>query len=114
MWGSAVIGLHHANIDSLDKAFKLLAGLTPVVRAHTVEQFAFSEILREKAAQIHPAKKWTIDWSSTGKKNYVSPLLANYFSEYSENDFETHLRTHQTLKLRRPILTWLKQKIKKC
>lgn len=111
MWGSAVIGMKHSNSEVLDEAFDLFCCLSPLVAAHTVEQFALSEVIRIKKMKKFVCKPHVRDWSSTGKKNYATPLLATFFKEHGEQNFETHLRLIPSIRIKRPATVWLNQKI---
>jgi hypothetical protein len=110
MWGSATIGIHHENSQLLLDAFSLFEELSPIVDAHTVEQFALSEISRIGSYSRKNAKKYIGDWSSIGRKNYVTPILDEYFKSYGENDFARHIATFKRIKIRRPLLTLIQQK----
>ena len=110
MWGSATIGIHHENSQLLFDAFSLFEELSPIVDAHTVEQFALSEVSRIGGYCRKNAKKFICDWSSIGRKNYATPILAEYFKSYGENDFARHLATFKQIKIRRPLLTLIQQK----
>ena len=111
MWGSAVIGIKHSNNEILSEAFDLFCCLSPLVAAHTVEQFALSEVIRIKKMKKFACKPYVRDWSSTGKKNYATPVLAAFFEEHGEHNFETHLRLIPSIRIKRPATVWLNQKI---
>lgn len=110
MWGSATIGIHHENSQLLSNAFSLFEILSPIVDAHTVEQFALSEASRIRGYCRKAAKKYIDDWSSIGRKNYATPILAKYFKSHGEHDFTRHLATFKRIKLRRPLSTLIQQK----
>ena len=110
MWGSAVIGINHADLDILTESFDLFSQLAPLVHAHTIEQFALSEVTRMRNMRKIACKQLVADWSSIGKKNYATPVLSKFFNEYGEYDFETHLRQVNTIPIQRPMSVWLKQK----
>lgn len=110
MWGSATIGIHHENSQLLCDAFSLFENLSPIVDAHTVEQFALSEVSRIGGYCRKTAKKYIKDWSSIGRKNYAIPTLAEYFKSHGEHDFTRHLATFKRIKIRRPLFTLIQQK----
>ena len=111
MWGSALIGIHHKNRSLLLDAFELFKKISPRVAAHTCEQFALAETLRLNNKKILAAKPFTANWSSTGRKNFVTPLLAAYFGKYGEKNFQLHLSTFHEIRLIRPLSVLFKQKI---
>ena len=111
MWGSAIIAASRAHIPSLEKAYEIFENLEPIVPTHTVEQFALSEAFRLKNIEISAGKKYTNDWSSIGKKNYATAVLAEFFNEYGENNFSIHLEKWKSIRIKRPIKTLINQKI---
>ena len=110
MWGSATIGIHHENSQLLVDAFSLFEKISPIVDAHTVEQFALSEVSRIGGYCRKSAKKYIKDWSSIGRKDYATPILDEYFKNLGENDFAKHLATFRRIKIQRPFLTLIQQK----
>ena len=110
MWGSAIIGIEHSNSYLLEEAFDLFKLLSPHVKAHTVEQFALAETLRTNEIKPIAAKYFVDHWSSIGKKNYATPLLAEFFATYGEHNFNAHLDCVNQVKIKRPISVLLKQK----
>jgi hypothetical protein len=113
MWGSAMIGLSVDNMSILESAFELFNIVSKEVKAHTIEQFALSEVLRLRGINRTPGKRFVGNWSSTGRKNYVTPLLAEFFSKYGEHDFEAHVNALPKIKIQRPLKVFLTQKIKR-
>lgn len=111
MWGSAIIGINHSNGYLLEEAFDLFELLSSNVNAHTVEQFALSETLRAHDIKPIAAKHLVDHWSSIGKKNYATPLLADFFATYGEHNFNEHLHCVNQIRIKRPISVLLKQKI---
>lgn len=101
------------NVKLMDPAFELFRVLSPHVEAHTVEQFALSECLRMSGLKITEGKRYTNNWSSTGKKNYATPILAKFFEKEGENEFEAHLERWKSIKINRPVYELVKQKIDK-
>lgn len=113
MRNSSIIGLQSENIAILDKAFDLFGKLEPLVDAHTVEQFALSEALRLGGFEVAFGSAFTSDWSSIGRKNYVTPILKQFFGEHGENDFNRHLCNIGSISIRRPLNVLFRQKILK-
>ena len=111
MWGSAIIGIDHSNSYLLEKAFDLFKLLSPHVKAHTIEQFALAETLRAHKIKPLAAKHLVDHWSSIGKKNYATPLLAQFFATYGEHNFNAHLNRVNQIQIKRPLSVLLKQKI---
>ena len=111
MRNSSIIGLHNENIAILDKAFDLFAKLEPLVDAHTVEQFALSEALRLGGFKVAFGSAFTSDWSSIGRKDYVTPILKQFFEEHGENDFNRHLSNIGSISIRRPLNVLFRQKL---
>ena len=111
MWRSSIIGVDHSNGSVLTEAFELFRLLSPHVKAHTVEQFALGETLRNHQINLIEAKHLVGDWSSIGKKNYATPILAEFFKKFGELDFNTHLDNVHKIKIKRPISVFLKQKV---
>lgn len=115
MLNSSIIAMTRRNQRFLTEAWELFKTLEPMVNAHTVEQFSLAETFRTNAMTILFGNKLGVvgNWSSTGRKDHVTPLLDRFFSEYGENDFEKHLKMFSEIKLRRPLATIVKQKISK-
>ena len=111
MWGSAIIGIDHSNVYLLEEALDLFKLLSPHVKAHTVEQFALAETLRAHDIKTLAAKHLVDHWSSIGKKNYATPLLAEFFATYGEHNFNAHLNYVNQIQIKRPISVLIKQKI---
>lgn len=110
MWGSAIIGIDHSKGHLLEEAFDLFRLLSPHIRAHTVEQFALAETLRAHEIKPIAAKNLVDHWSSIGKKNYVTPILAKFFSAYGEHNFNEHLDNVNQIQIKRPLSVFFKQK----
>ena len=111
MWGSAIIGIDNSNGHLLGEAFDLFKLLSPHVKAHTVEQFSLAETFRAHKIKPVAAKHLVDHWSSIGKKNYATPLLAEFFAIYGEHDFNAHLNRVNLIQIKRPLSVLLKQKI---
>lgn len=113
MWGSNILGLPSNAWPLIDEALELFTALEPEVNAHTVEQFSISETLRLHNIRKISGKRFLNSWSSTGRKNYVGPVLANFFEKYGENDFDAHIEQWHSIKISRPIQIWFRQKLHK-
>ena len=113
MLNSSIIGLHQRNIGSIERAFHLFSSLEPLVNAHTVEQFALGETFRMEKVNVKFGASYTRDWSSTGRKNYATPVLQKFFQKYGENDFLSHLKYCHKIAIRRPTKVFLQQKLTK-
>lgn len=111
MWGSALIGISHSQKQILTDAFDLFRSITPLVDAHTTEQFALAEVARIRKMHKHQGKSFVGNWSSTGKKNYVTPQLNQFFSATGEHDFEHHLNRWNEIKVHRPLSVFINQKV---
>jgi hypothetical protein len=111
MYNSSIVGLHKKNIDLLARAFELFSALEPHVEAHTVEQFSLGETFRLNGVSVSFGSRYTRDWSSIGRKNYATPILKDFFETFGENDFDTHLKQIDSIKIRRPFKTLIQQKI---
>lgn len=110
MLNSSIVGLHVSDVELLAEAFELFRVLEPLVEAHTVEQFSLAEVLRKNKSHVEFGCSYTRDWSSIGRKNYVTPLLQHFFSQYGEHDFAKHLTVWNQIKVKRPPGTFLLQK----
>ena len=113
MWASNILGLPSNAWPLIDEALELFKALEPEVSAHTVEQFSISETLRFNNISKISGKQFLDDWSSTGRKNYVGPVLSNFFQKYGENNFDAHMDRWHAIQISRPIPIWLKQKLLK-
>lgn len=113
MWGSAVIGLTTRNSRKLAEAFELFEILDDHVEAHTVEQFALAEVIRLDGLKKFECQRYVSDWSSIGRKNYATPVLADFFNTYGENAFEAHLKHVNEIRIKRPFTTLVSQKIER-
>lgn len=113
MWGSAIIGFTSQNSRKLADAFDLFEILDSHVEAHTVEQFALAEVIRLDGLKKFECQHFVSDWSSIGRKNYATPVLADFFNTYGENSFEAHLKHVHEIKIKRPFTTLVSQKIER-
>lgn len=111
MLNSSVLGIHDEDIETLDLAFELFSAIEPLVDAHTVEQFAVSESLRLNQVQINFCKNLTDNWSSSGKKNYVTVVLQDFFEKFGETNFDNHIEQWRKIRIRRPLHIILRQKM---
>jgi len=110
MFGSAIIGFAAQNHRFLNNAFELFKVLTPEVKAHTVEQFALSEILRLNNLKVYAARRFVTSWSSIGRKNYATPILQDFFNQHATDSFEQQQRLVKYVDIRRPFSELIKQK----
>ena len=111
MWASNLLGLNQSHEKILDYAFELFSIIEPHVEAHTVEQFSIAEaarILDHRKVETH---KYLNNWSSTGRKNYVTAVLGQFFEQFGECDFDEHLLNWEQIKIKRPVREFLNQKI---
>jgi len=106
MYNSSIIGMHQDDAGLLDRAFELFSALE-----HTVEQFSLGEIFRLSGVSVTFGARYTGDWSSTGKKNYVTPLLKEFFYRYGEDNFHAHLEHINEMAISRPLGVFIQQKI---
>lgn len=113
MWASNILGLNQSHRELLEYAFELFSTLDPHVEAHTVEQYSIAEAARILNFEKHEALRYLSNWSSTGRKNYVTPVLDEFFQRYGENNFNEHLLNWRHIKIRRPILKFINQKLNK-
>lgn len=113
MWGSAIVGMKTSQADLILEAYDLFVQMAPLVQAHTVEQFALSEVLRLRGFNRYEGKKFVSNWSSIGKKNYATVQLQNFFNKYGETDFEAHLRHWREIQIHRPLGVLLSQKVER-
>lgn len=113
MRNSAVLGIHRSDIQILDLAFDLFCALEPLVDAHTVEQFAISESLRLNRVQVSYSRHMTGNWSSSGKKDYATAVLSDFFEKFGETDFDSHMEYWTKIRIRRPLHIVLAQKIER-
>lgn len=111
MHNSSIIGLHKNNTALLARAFELFSALEPHVDAHTVEQFSLGETFRLNGVSVSFGSRYTKDWSSIGRKNYATPLLNDFFETLGENEFNTHLKQIDSIKITRPLRVLIQQKI---
>lgn len=113
MYGSAIIGMNRDFLHLIKDAYELFRALSPYIPAHTVEQFSLSECIRLNQVKVLEGRKFTNDWSSTGRKNYLTPILAQFFEKEGEHEFNAHLKKWKSIPLRRPARVFFNQKINK-
>lgn len=110
MLNSRVLGMTQSNRNLLNFAYELFTQIEPLVDAHTVEQFSISEASRIKGLNVQFAKKLTSDWSSTGRKNYATPIINNFFDHRTSHSFTELVKDAGELDLRRTFKTLIRQK----
>jgi len=113
MIGSATIGIATRNYHLLSDVYDLFLKMSPLVNAHTVEQFCFAEIFRINNVKLIFSSKYLQDWSTSGKKNYVTPLLHQFFSKYGQLNFSKQVDVIENLSFSRPLKFLIRQKFKK-
>ena len=113
MLNSRAIGITKDNTHILDLSFHLFSTLESHVNAHTVEQFSLGEAFRLKHFKVSFCKSFIRDWSSTGKKEYASVILNDFFSGRDSQRFQDDLIDFKTLQISRPFSVWLNQKLRK-
>lgn len=111
MWASNVLGLHKSNLNLISIVYELFSKIEPLVDAHTVEQFSFSEVARMHGLERINSKRYTNSWSSIGKKTYVHTQLNSFFEAHGETNFEVHLKKWQDISTRRSVKVFINQKI---
>jgi len=113
MWASNILGLNQSHSELLEYSFELFSTLEPHVEAHTVEQYSIAEAARILHFEKYQAHRYLSNWSSTGRKNYVTPVLDEFFHRYGENNFNEHLLNWRSIKIKRPIIKFINQKLNK-
>lgn len=110
MWGSLMIGIMANMRPSLDWADKLMLKFFEIVPAHTIEPFSLSETLLRKY-RIVEGKKYVSLYSTSRKKDYAKNILSNFFNECKMLNIEEQLTMAQKVKIKRPALVVIKQRI---
>jgi len=113
MIGSATIGIAAQNYHLLPDVYELFLRISPIVNAHTVEQFCFAEIFRLNNIKLIFSSRYLQDWSTSGKKEYVTPMLFEFFSKYGHLDFRCQVNEVEKLSFSRPLGFLIRQKFKK-
>lgn len=110
LWGSLMIGITANMRPSLDWADQLMLKFYDMVPAHTIEPFALSEsLLRDY--KILEGKRFVSLYSTSRKKEYVSTIISKFFNENGSLPFVEQVKLSQNIRLKRPLLVVLKQRI---
>ena len=112
MWGSLMVGLTSNMRPTLDWADKLLVKFFDLVPAHTIEPFALSESLL-KNYKIAEGKNFVSLYSTSRKKEYANNMLSNFFNISKDLDIKKQIYLAQKVKIKRPLFTILKQRLKR-
>ena len=87
-YNAGIIGLHHSNIDALEKVFLLTDKTYPQINHHAAEQFSFSYILSTIGNVSFCEKQITHYWKSIEKSImdiFIADLLNKKFKELSND-----------------------------
>ena len=109
MWGALMLGLMANMRLSLEFADKLMLRFIDQVPAHTVEQFALSEILLAKY-KIVEGKKFVSSYSTSRKKEYANKMINKFFKENNKLPVNKQITLAQKIRIKRPITIVLKQR----
>ena len=110
MWGSLMIGLMPNMRKHLEWADKLLLKFIDIVPAHTVEEFSLSESLLNKF-KIVEGKHLVGTYSTSRKKKHAEKILFRFFRSHSSLPIEDQIRIAQKIKIKRSLLTIIKQRL---
>jgi len=110
VWGSLMIGISSENKFIIDMADQLMLEFYRDIKIHTIEEFALSECIKIYS-EISEGRKFLCNYSTSGKKRYVRPILEKFFKKYGNNDIRTQAEQASNLKLNRPFLEIIKQRI---
>ena len=102
MWGALMLGLMANMRLSLEFADKLMLRFIDQVPAHTVEQFALSEILLAKY-KIVEGKKFVSSYSTSRKKEYANKMINKFFKENNKLPVNKQITLAQKIRIKRPI-----------
>jgi heptosyltransferase III len=112
LWGSLMVGITANMRPSLDWADKLMLKFFDLVPSHTIEPFALSESLLRKY-KIVEGKNFVSLYSTSRKKEYGTKILSNFFLENKLLNIDEQVRLAQKVKIKRPLLIILKQRLQK-
>ncbi len=112
IWGSLMVGLMPNMRDSLEWADKLMLSFHKIVPAHTIEPFSLSESLLRKYKLVE-GKRFVSLYSTSRKKEYASKIITNFFNTNSALSISKKIALAQKLKIKRPLLTVLNQRLKR-
>ena len=111
LWGSLMIGITANMRPSLNWADQLMLKFYHMVPAHTIEPFSLSEsLLRDY--KILEGKRFVSLYSTSRKKEYVTNILSKFFNENESLPFLEQVKLSQNVRLKRPLLVLIKQRIK--
>ena len=111
MLNSRVLGISQDNLELLEFAYDLFTNIEPLVDAHTVEQYSVSEAARINGFTVQFAKGSVADWSSTGRKNYVSPIINEFFFGTNNRKFNELVNEAEKLNIKRTLKVLVNQKV---
>ena len=109
LWGSLMIGIMPNMRHSLEWADLLMLKFFEIVPSHTIEPFSLSESLL-KDYKIVEGKRFVSLYSTSRKKQYASMIISKFFEETKSLNLDELIRLSQDVKLRRSIITILKQR----
>ena len=94
MWISGIVGVHPADRELIARAFRVLNAMLPRCHYFIMEQFAFSEVLRQNA-RVLPASDY-IDhyWGS-----WIDPYFGISKLDFYKNQIEALLQRFERLPL---------------
>ena len=110
LWGSLMVGIMASMRPSVDWADKLMIKFFDIVPSHTIEPFALSESLLRKYKMVE-GKKYVSLYSTSRKKEYASNILANFFKDNKELNFDEKVRLAQQVRVKRPLYIIFKQRL---
>jgi len=110
LWGSLMIGIEVGMRPSLEWADKLMLRFLEMVPAHTIEPFALSESLLRDYKLVE-GKNFVSLYSTSRKKEHVKYILSNFFKDTSSLSFADKVALSQKIKLKRPLLVVLRQRL---
>ena len=112
MWGTLMIGIMPNMIESIELADKLMLEFFETIQAHTIEQFALSEVLSKKYKLVE-GKKYISLYSTSGKKEYAKDILRNFFIENSALEINEQINNAQKVNIKRSLLFIIRKYISK-
>ena len=110
LWGSLMVGIMPNMRPSLEWADKLMLKFFKLVPSHTIEPFSLSETLL-KNFKLAEGKNFVSLYSTSRKKEYAKKIISNFFEENKEYSNVEKIRLAQKIRIKRPILVVLKQRL---
>jgi hypothetical protein len=110
LWGSLMVGITGNMRTSLEWADKLMIKFFDIVPSHTIEPFALSESLLKKY-KIVEGKDFVSLYSTSRKKDYAKKILLDFMKENSNLPIHNQMLSAQNVKIKRPLLVILKQRL---